>query len=286
MLMKFPKLIDAIRVVHPEPVDDVSFLNEFDRQNSLRVKLIACGFAWKLSEEEVQALLKQQGQQPLYSRNLWEFIIRVAFQYGLNYEEWWAIHETIMERQTGWEDQIQPVTSGEITMEAVKAYINGNGGSTFNETTPFTEELDQALKDAQERPGTKKLDLALIESVIQENLEKFAVPRTRTRLYFMRDLYTYMNWVQRLISDAFDAGDFERIKALAGRYFQCKTDKDLAKILKDLSKETALPKKEILSKRQSLLKYLENKRFVPAALAWEFDWFCGSLLSFGTGETI
>ena len=132
MLMKFPKLIDAIRVVHPEPVDDVSFLNELDRQNSLRVKLIACGFAWKRSEEKVQALLKQQGQQPLYSRNLWEFIIRVAFQYGLTYEEWWAIHKTIMERQTGWEDQIQPVTSGEITMEAVKAYINGNGGSTFN----------------------------------------------------------------------------------------------------------------------------------------------------------
>ena len=71
MLMKFPKLIDAIRAVHPEPVDNLSFLNELDRQNPLRVKLIACGFAWKLSEEELQALLKQQGQQPLYSRNLW-----------------------------------------------------------------------------------------------------------------------------------------------------------------------------------------------------------------------
>ena len=286
MLMKFPKLIDAIRAVHPEPVDNLSFLNELDRQNPLRVKLIACGFAWKLSEEEMQALLKQQGQQPLYSRNLWEFIIRVAFQYGLTYEEWWAIHKTIMEHQTGWEDQIHPVASSGITMEAVKSYIDGNGGPTFNETTPFTEELNQALKTAQERPGTKELDLSLLETVIQENLEKFAVPRTRTRIYFMRDLHNYMNWVQGLISDAFDAGDIECVKALAGRYFQCKTDKDLAKILKDLSEETALPKKEVLSKRKSLLKNLENKRFVPAALARDFDWFCGCLLSFGIGEAV
>ena len=44
MLMEFPKLIEAIRAQQPEETEDLGFLAKIDRQNALRVKLLACGF--------------------------------------------------------------------------------------------------------------------------------------------------------------------------------------------------------------------------------------------------
>lgn len=267
MLMEFPKLIGEIRKLHPEPVEDISFLANIDRQNALRVKLIACGFAWKLSEDQLQDRLKKHGQERLYSRNLWEMILRYAFRHGYSYEKWRELHRTVMEytcekTEMEWEDVLSHTVEGRlgsdralfrggITIPAIEYYIEHNGGAVVQQTVALTEELELALRRAEEARGART-DAELLGEVVQENMDRFSIPRARARLYFLREVKRYMHWVIDQNLELFEQGQKERIPEKVGRYFGCRTD--LKKQLPTLS-------------REDLREYLMGKYLRPIALA-------------------
>lgn len=280
MLMKFPKLIDAIRTVHPEPVDDVSFLNEIDRQNTLRVKLIACGFAWSLSTEQMQAKLKDHHQQPLYSRNLWEFILKYAFSNHMTYEAWQKLHQTVMDFTTRthemeWEDVLVHTVEGQlgqdealfrsaITIPALKYYIDHNGGITPQQTPQFTEELERALMQTSKQRHAADAHAEILASVILENLQLFSVSRGRTRLYFLREVYFYMMWIVEELVALSEAGRTKEVLKEAGRYFSCRTE---------------LQKMQVCPTGEELRQVLMDKKITPKAIADDFaSFFSGPFL--------
>ena len=283
MLMEFPKLIEAIRAQQPEETEDLGFLAKIDRQNALRVKLLACGFAWKLSEERVQELLKKNRQQPLYSRNLWEFTLKYAFRHGLTYERWRDLHRTVTDyvsKTNGmeWDEVLFRTIEGQlgqdaalfrggITIPAIKYYIEHNGGAVARETRAFTEELERALQMAEERDAGDEGEL--LGEVVRENLEKFSAPRGRARLYFLREVDRYMDWVLEQLLNRLERWDKRLLPEQAGRYFGCKTE--LKEKLPGLSKE-------------ELRVYLTGRNLSPKALADDFVLFYGGPFFLEPGE--
>lgn len=289
-LMPFPELIDQIKVVCPEVkrdengVEDVAFLRDIDSQytpqHSMRVKLIACGFAWQMSEEQIQALLKKNRQAPLYSRNLWEFVLKYAFRHGMSYEEWRALHQTVMAGMSktngmAWEDVLSGTIEGHqgeekalfrkgITLPAIESYIEQHGGNVVSETRALTEEVERALRMAELRRDEEQSDAEVLGSVIRENLERFSVPRAKARLYFLREVSHYMDWVVTNILELHEQGEKETVLDMAGHYFGCKTN--LKK--KEAEKEKPLSAKELRT-------YLREKNLLPSAIAKDVISFFG-----------
>lgn len=175
--------------------DCMSFRPEAIKNISLRYRLIALGFVKKMSLEELNEKLTEQGCPRLYSRNFWEATLIYAFLNGLSYEEWKQVlgecGELYQSSRGGGYFQQKKITYGEL-----ERYIAENSireGQHMG-TAMVTRKLEEGLADAS--------SVADLKRFLSANLHSFSAVREKSRYYFCKYLYYYLN---RRIENYFDA---------------------------------------------------------------------------------
>ena len=175
--------------------DCMSFQPEVIRNISVRYRVIALGFVQKLSLEELTRKLEEQGCPRLYSRNFWEATLIYAFLHGLSYEEWKRVTAECGELYPAGRDggyfQGKKITYGEL-----ERYVEENSmqeGQLMG-TAMVTRKLDEGLAEVSDVDDLKRF--------LQANLHSFRAVREKSRYYFCKYLYYYLN---RRIENYFSA---------------------------------------------------------------------------------
>ncbi|MCR4657261.1 MAG: hypothetical protein K5770_13715 [Lachnospiraceae bacterium] len=150
----------------------------------LRYRLIAQGFARRLSLEELNESLLKHGCARLYSRNIWEATIIFAFINGIPYSEWKTLYNSTFEISKEVESENRYFSGRKITFEEIERYVFDNSEIRDGElyTRHMTEILNNRIYDAI----NKKKDFM---SFLEENVTSFSVTREKTRYYFCKYLY-------------------------------------------------------------------------------------------------
>lgn len=166
--------------------DCMSFQPEVIRNISVRYRIIALGFVKKMSLEELNAKLTEQGCPRLYSRNFWEATLIYAFLRGLSWQEWKSVlkecGDLYQENQGGGYFQEKRITYGEL-----ERYITENSmlEGEYMGTVMMTRKMEEALSEASTVNDLKKFLMA--------NLHSFSTVREKSRYYFCKYLYYYLN---------------------------------------------------------------------------------------------
>ena len=175
--------------------DCMSFRPEVIKNISVRYRVIALGFVKKMSLEELNEKLTEQGCPKLYSRNFWEATLIYAFLHGLSYQEWKQVLEECGDlRQTGQSGgyfQEKKITYGEL-----ERYVSENStqeGQVMG-TAMVTRRMEKGLADASSVTDLKRF--------LKANLHSFSAVREKSRYYFCKYLYYYLN---RRIENYFSA---------------------------------------------------------------------------------
>lgn len=166
--------------------DCMSFQPEVIRNISVRYRIIALGFVKKMSLEELNEKLTEQGCPRLYSRNFWEATLIYAFLRGLSWQEWKKVlkecGDLYQENQGGGYFQEKRITYGEL-----ERYITENSmlEGEYMGTAMMTRKMEEALSEASTVNDLKKFLVA--------NLRSFSTVREKSRYYFCKYLYYYLN---------------------------------------------------------------------------------------------
>ena len=166
------------------------------RRVPLRYRIIALGFARKMSLEELNDKLAQYGCPRLYSRNFWEATLIFAFMHGHSYETWRQMQAQcadLFERAGGpaW------FQGSKITYAELEKYVQENSEDQGDllATQLYTRQLEQALSQTGD-------GIDALRAFLSANLRSFSAVRERTRYYFCKYLYYHLN---RRIEDYFEA---------------------------------------------------------------------------------
>ena len=166
--------------------DCMSFQPEVIKNISVRYRIIALGFVKKLTLEELNHKLEEQGCPRLYSRNFWEATLIYAFLKGLSWKEWKQVlsqcHDLYQSGQGGEYFQGKKITYGEL-----ERYLTENSmaeGSHMG-TAMVTRMMDEGLAEAS--------SVADLKRFLAANLKSFSGVREKSRYYFCKYLYYYLN---------------------------------------------------------------------------------------------
>ena len=180
------------------------------RDVPLRYRIIALGFARRLSLEEVNEALGAHNCPRLYPRSFWEATLIFAFLHRISYDEWLGIQDACRDLYA-LSDSRKWFTGGRITFGELEAYVKE--ASDFSQRNLRTATLTAALQSSIERLGDSVSDLRFF---LEENIHSFSEVREKTRYYFCKYLYFYIQ---------------ERIE----RYFHaCQTRHGINEALEDL----------------------------------------------------
>jgi len=195
----FNQMVDDIHTL--APTDDIldacmSFSQNVIRQVPLRYRIIALGFVNHFTLDELNEKLAQNGCPKLYSRNFWEATLIFAFLHGYTYDQW---------------RQLQ-VQCADLYAQAEKEGWFKGSKITYAELERFVQENSDAEGDllaTQMRTQIMERGLAAtgdsvegLRTFLTANLSSFSAVRERTRYYFCKYLYYYLN---RRIENYFDA---------------------------------------------------------------------------------
>lgn len=166
--------------------DCMSFQPEVIKNISVRYRIIALGFVKRMSLEELNEKLTEQGCPKLYSRNFWEATLIYAFLNGLSWQEWKQVMEECgdlyREGLGGGYFQGKKITYGEL-----ERYVEENSLQEGDHmgTAMVTRKMDVGLAGAS--------DLAGLKQFLAANLQSFSAVREKSRYYFCKYLYYYLN---------------------------------------------------------------------------------------------
>ena len=154
----------------------------------LRYRLIALGFVQKLSLEDVNKKLLDNGCEELYARSLWEATLIYAFKNSFSYTAW----KTLLAECSGVKTEIlkenQTLSSSALCMRDIAAYIDDNSvrdhdvAKTQHRTQMLAAKLSEIGKDQQ-----------AFRLFILSNVSSFSTVREKTRYYFCKYLYYYLS---------------------------------------------------------------------------------------------
>lgn len=153
----------------------------------LRYRIIALGFVCKLNLNEVNQRLQQNGLSKLYSRNFWDSTLIYAFEKGLKYEEWNSLKQEALKFYHDLSDPI--LNESSISLNDIKKYLDIH--SDNQSTTLVTKHLTQHM-ESQIRQITSTAEFL---SYIQANINNFSIIREKTRYYYLKYLYYYLNGI-------------------------------------------------------------------------------------------
>ena len=152
----------------------------------LRIRILALGFVQKLSLDELNRKLLENDCPRLYSRSFFESSLIYAFQNSLSYDEWRTLYAECGPLQeklsAGKYFQEKKISFGELERYVLE---NSSTGSDVLGTRTVTRELEELLTGIR--------DEASLKDFLTRNLIAFAPVREKTRYYFCKYLYYYLN---------------------------------------------------------------------------------------------
>lgn len=165
----------------------MQFDYSLSRKVPLRYRIIALGFIRKYSLQELNEKLDIYGCARLYARSLWEASLMYAFSNGLDYDTWRLVEE---KTRKGIPELLKPVLSSDskVTMKSLHGYLEMNSVCegedliTRHKTMHLESELVGSIKDYEQ-----------YIAFINDNIESFTTAREKTRYYFCKYLYEYLN---------------------------------------------------------------------------------------------
>ena len=159
---------------------------KISRKVPLRYRIIAAGFADQVTLEELNEKLMDNDCPKLYSRNFWEAGLIYAFSNGLSFPQWRRMESNVsdlrnlvMHNQSGFDDR--------INLSDLKRYVEINSENNSQMlTVHLTKRMDEELRIAalEGEQGFREYVVA--------NLFSFSSVREKTRYYFCKYLYYYI----------------------------------------------------------------------------------------------
>ena len=176
--------------------DCMSLREEAIRNVPLRYRIIALGFVKHFTLDELNRKLAEQGCPQLYSRSFWEATLIFAFKNGIDYERWKQIQAQCRDIYDGLEDPVW-FREKKITYAALEAYVQENSSAcgSVMATQMQTQYLEQGLFAMGD-------DVAALREYLMANVQSFSNVREKTRYYFCKYLYY---WLNRRIENYFEA---------------------------------------------------------------------------------
>lgn len=165
----------------------MQFNYKLARKVPLRYKIIAIAFVRKYTLEELNEKLQDYGMSKLYARNLWEASLLYAFRNGLNYEEWRQLSEYIRNIKDSKKPQDGILDQKNITVKKLKEYLDNN--SIVDHTELVTKHVTRHIEKSLSSIKCQEEFLEYINS----NIRSFSTVREKTRYYFCKYLYYYLD---------------------------------------------------------------------------------------------
>lgn len=152
-----------------------------------RYRLIALGFVKRLTLEELNRLLKDNGFAELYSRNFHEAGLIFAFQNRMSYEEWKDLAASITDIRESAGVENRFFSGGSITMEDLRGYIESNATeeSILFSTKHLTRMMSEKISEISSDRGK-------FREFLEANVRSFSTVREKTRFYFCKYLYFFL----------------------------------------------------------------------------------------------
>ena len=185
----FEKMIGDLSSIDPgqQMQDSMSFDPKKIKRLPLRYRIIALGFVKHLSPEEVNSKLLEAGCEALYARNFWEASLIYAFARGLDYEKWKALMEGLREQNISLEENPY-FQERNLLFSELESYISSNSEKNTGELV--TEHRTRMIEgDLKGLTGGE----AAFYAYMRANLREFSGVREKTRYYFCKYLYYYLN---------------------------------------------------------------------------------------------
>lgn len=230
----------------------MQFNYSLSRKVPLRYKIIAIGFVRHYALEELNSKLQEYGLSKLYARNLWEASLLFAFSNSLSYDEWKELSESVQSIKDSMNPQEDALSGPNVTIKILREYIESNSEDEKAEllTKHRTRYLESALKKIHASEE-------FIE-YLRSNISQFSAVREKTRYYFCKYLYYYL---ERKIE--------EYIKiASRGIQYRMEDFMDELSIFKGASKV-----KRSAMKEELIREFLENTSISCGVLYAEFNEF-------------
>ena len=165
----------------------MQFNYKLSRKVPLRYKIISVGFVRKYSLDELNANLQEYGLAKLYARNLWEASLLFVFRNGLSYKEWHELVDilTMIKRHVGLEDSI--LGQKNVSLKQLKEYVDQNSDIDSN-AQYITKHQTRRFEEAISELKAPEEFIAYIRS----NINEYSIVREKTRYYFCKYLYYYL----------------------------------------------------------------------------------------------
>lgn len=186
----FDRIINelALEDTGTEQLDQcMQFNYSLSRKVPLRYKIISIGFVRKYTLEELNDKLQEYGLARLYARSLWEASLLFAFRNGLSYDEWRSISENVQDIKAHSEPRVDILNQKSISLNTLREYIGDNSDIDSNAellTMHKTRTMEAALADL-------KVPEAFVE-YLRSNVKEFSTVREKTRYYFCKYLWFYL----------------------------------------------------------------------------------------------
>ena len=251
----FDQIIGALALADSgtEQLDQcMKFNYSLSRKVPLRYKIIAIGFVRKYSLEELNDKLREYGLAGLYARNFWEASLIYAFSKGLSYKEWRALSDVLKRITPSSSPDHNTLGHSNVSMRILAKYLHDNSDENYSEllTRHMTMQMESSVAGFE---GSEELI-----TYLRSNIAAFSTVREKTRYYFCKYLYFYLD---RKINNYLK---------IASR----KTEDRLEDVMDELSvfKGAARIKKRSMSD-EKIRDYLENAPISCGVLYAEFNEF-------------
>ena len=230
----------------------MQFNYSLSRKVPLRYKIIAIGFVRHYTLEELNSKLQEYGLSKLYARNFWEASLLFAFSNSLSYDEWKDLSDCVQSIKDSMDPQEDVLSGPNVTIKVLREYIESNSENEKAEllTKHRTRHLESAIK-------TTNAPEAFIE-YLRSNISQFSIVREKTRYYFCKYLYYYL---ERKIEDYIKS-------ASRGIQYRMEDLMDELSIFKGASKV-----KRSAMKEETIREFLESAPISCGVLYAEFNEF-------------
>ena len=153
----------------------------------LRYRLIMLGFVKKMTLNEVNAKLMENGCPKLYARNFREATLIYAFSNGLSYQEWKGLQKDYLSLRRRIAAADQTLSDKTVSLADISAYVDDHSlrECSVAITVHETQVLEQAIM--QLGSDQRKLHLFLLS-----NIHSFSTAREKTRYYFCKYLRYFL----------------------------------------------------------------------------------------------
>ena len=164
----------------------MQFNYSLSRKVPLRYKIIAIGFVRHYTLEELNTKLQEYGLSRLYARNLWEASLLFAFSNSLSYDEWKNLSESVQSIKESMNFEEDLLAGSNVTIKILRDYIDSN--SEVEKTEILTKHRTRHLEASLNNIRASEDYIEYLRS----NINQFSSVREKTRYYFCKYLFYYL----------------------------------------------------------------------------------------------